>query len=954
MNETYDPAKIESKWQKKWVADQLYRSRVDWSRPKHYALTMLPYPSGDLHIGHWFAMTPSDTRARYMRMKGYNVLFPMGFDAFGLPAENAAVQHNIHPKQWTYANIENMRKQLKSMGAMFDWKREAISCEPKYYHWTEWFFKKLHEAGLAYRGEALVNWSPTLQTVLANEQVIDGRDERNGQPVIQKMMTQWFFRITKYAEELLDFRKLDWPEPIKIMQTNWIGRSEGAWVTFHTEQGDPIEIFTTRPDTLWGATFMVLAPEHPLVEKVTSTQQRKTVEAYKAQAARVTEIERTNEEREKIGVFTGGYAINPVNNERIPIWIADYVLITYGSGAIMAVPAHDERDFAFARKYGIEVRVVIQPDDSIQPAGSQVRRRARSQASTANSRSTLDGATMTEPYVGAGVMFNSGPFDGTPCNEEKGRKNPGISAVIDWLEKKGIGREAVKYRLRDWLISRQRYWGAPIPAIHTQDGVIENMPEESLPVLLPDDVQFMPTGQSPLLFHQGFLNTSDSQGRPARRETDTMDTFMCSSWYQYRYLSPDYDKGPFDPEEAAYWLPVDVYTGGAEHATMHLMYTRFFTKAMFDLGMLEETREAMKAHRRNPDELIDEPMIVLRNQGQILGEERGGNFILGKGRWEGKKLLADYVEVIDPADKPADPGAITGEIMHRTENILQVDSGGEELQVVEVSAEAKVIIPSIPGEANVNQLKHHLEIQRMSKSKGNVVDPDELVARYGADTVRGYLMFAFDWAKGGPWDSQGIMGVHRFLNDVWRLVWHWIKDPPGNPAPAARGVASEKDVRALRRKVHQTIQRVTYSLETFSFNTGMAALMELKNAMSKVRGTPVVRTPAWDEAVRTLLLLMAPFTPYVAEELWERHGGKYSIHQQSWPQVDPAIAAEEEIELVVQVNGKVRDRILVPADIGEEDAKKAALTSEAAQRFMGGKPPRKVIVVPGKLVNIVI
>jgi leucyl-tRNA synthetase len=929
MNDNYNPAKIESKWQKKWAADQLYRSWVDWSKPKHYALTMLPYPSGDLHIGHWFAMTPSDTRARYMRMKGYNVLFPMGFDAFGLPAENAAVQHNIHPKRWTYANIENMRKQLKSMGAMFDWKREAISCEPKYYRWTEWFFKKLHEAGLAYRGEALVNWSPTLQTVLANEQVIDGRDERNGQPVIQKMMTQWFFRITKYAEGLLDFSKLDWPEPIKIMQTNWIGRSEGAWVTFHTEQGDPIEIFTTRPDTLWGATFMVLAPEHPLVEKVTSAQQRKTVEAYKAQAARVTEIERTNEEREKSGVFTGGYAINPVNNERIPIWIADYVLITYGSGAIMAVPAHDERDFAFARKYGIEVRVVIQPDDSIQPAGQK-----------------LDGATMTDPFVGAGVMFNSGSFDGTPCNEEKGRKNPGISAVIDWLEKKGIGREAVNYRLRDWLISRQRYWGAPIPAIHTQDGKIESVPEESLPVLLPDDVQFMPTGQSPLLFHLGFLNTSDSQGRPARRETDTMDTFMCSSWYQYRYLSPDYDKEPFDPEEAAYWLPVDVYTGGAEHATMHLMYTRFFTKAMIDLGILKETREAMKAHGRNPDELIDEPMIVLRNQGQILGEERGGNFILAKGRWEGKKLVADYVEVINSPDKTADPGAITGEIMHRTENILQVDTGGEELQVVEVSAEAKVVIASIPGENNVNQLMHHLEIQRMSKSKGNVVDPDELVARYGADTVRGYLMFAFDWTKGGPWDSQGILGVHRFLNDVWRLI--------NDSIPAARGAAGKKDVRALRRKVHQTIQRVTFSLESFSFNTGMAALMELKNAMSKARSTPLVHTPAWDEAVRTLLLLMAPFTPHIAEELWGRHGDKYSIHQQSWPQADPAIAAEEEIELVVQVNGKVRDRIRVPADISEEDAKKAALTSEAAQRFMEGKPPRKVVVVPGKLVNIVI
>ncbi|HLA45494.1 MAG TPA: leucine--tRNA ligase, partial [Aggregatilineales bacterium] len=468
--ETYNPAIIERKWSQQWEADKLYRSKVDWSKPKHYALTMLPYPSGDLHIGHWFPMTPSDARARYMRMKGYNVLFPMGFDAFGLPAEQAAISRNIHPKTWTYNNIEQMRGQLRSMGTMFDWKREAISCDPAYYRWTEWFFKKFYENGLAYQSEALVNWSPTLQTVLANEQVIDGVDERTGQPVIQKMMTQWFFKITKYADELLNFNGLDWPEPVRIMQHNWIGRSEGANVIFHTEAGDPISIYTTRPDTLWGATFMVLAPEHKLVEKITTPEQKAAVDAYVEATGKTTEIERSSETREKTGVFTGAYAINPVNEARIPIWIADYVMVTYGSGAIMAVPAHDERDFAFARQFDLPIVPVIQPEgmDEI-----------------------LTEAAMEVAYIGRGVMINSAEFDGTPVNTEKGRKNPSINAVIDWLEATGIGSEAVNYRLRDWLISRQRYWGSPIPMLHTEDGEIVPVAEEDLPVVLPDDVKFM-------------------------------------------------------------------------------------------------------------------------------------------------------------------------------------------------------------------------------------------------------------------------------------------------------------------------------------------------------------------------------------------------------------------------------------------------------------------------------
>jgi leucyl-tRNA synthetase len=919
-NHKYNPQEMEPRWQQKWEADKLYRAVVDWNKPKHYALTMLPYPSGDLHIGHWFPMTPGDARARYMRMKGYNVLFPMGFDAFGLPAENAAIQRNIHPKKWTLANIERMRKQMRTMGTMFDWEREAVSCDPEYYKWTEWFFKQFFENGLAYRGEALVNWSPTLQTVLANEQVIDGKDERTGQPVIQKMMTQWFFRYTKYTDELLDFSHIDWPEPIRVMQTNWIGRSEGARVVFHTEQEDPIEIYTTRPDTLWGATFMVLSPEHPLVDKVTTPKQRKLIEAYKAQAARETEIERTAEDREKTGVFTGGYAINPVNEERIPIWIADYVLMTYGTGAIMAVPAHDQRDFEFARKFGLPIRVVIEPVGATREL-------------------PLHPDTMPEAWPHEGVMVNSGPFNGTPATKEKGRKNPAINAVIDWLEKQGIGREAVNYRLRDWLISRQRYWGSPIPVIHKQDGTIEAVPDDQLPVLLPDDVDFLPTGQSPLTYHEAFYNTTAPDGTPARRETDTMDTFMCSSWYWYRYLSPHYASGPFDPEEAAYWLPVDTYTGGAEHATMHLLYARWFAKAMRDLGMFDETMRIMKEHGRDPESLTwGEPMLQLRNQGQVLGEERQGHFIKASGRWDGRKLFADSVEVIEPIDAPANFDGVIGEIVKRTENLLTVDTGDDELRTVEVVRDAKIVIPGIEGEARVDQLKHHLDITRMSKSKGNVINPDDWVQKYGVDTVRAYMMFGFDWQKGGPWDSKGIQGVVRWLNDVWDLVTTY--------QPPSRGdTTTERDI---ERRVHQTIKRVQDSLERFTFNTAIAGLMSLRNDLRSASREQKIGADAWREAVRTMLLLMAPFTPHITEELWAQQGYPYSIHQQSWPEYDADKAAEETVTLVVQVNGKVRDRLEVPADISEDSAKQLALASDGVRRVLNGGQPKKVIFIAAR------
>lgn len=837
MSHPYNPQKIEERWQQQWADDKLYQQTIDPDKPKFYALTMLPYPSGNLHIGHWYAMSPSDARARYMRMKGYNVAFPMGFDAFGLPAENAAIKRNIHPKTWTYANIDNMREQLRSMGAMFDWEHEAISCDPEYYKWSQWFFLKFYKNGLAYRKDSAVDFCPNCNTTLAREQVWgdDRHCERCNTPVIKKDLAQWFFRITNYADELLDFDPINWPERVRTMQSNWIGRSEGAHVTFMTEAGDPMEVFTTRPDTLWGATFMVLAPEHPLVDTITTAEQKTAVADYIDEASRKTEIDRTAEGKEKTGVFTGAYAINPVNEERIPIWIADYVMMGYGSGAIMAVPAHDQRDFEFARKFGIEVRVVIQPEGT-----------------------DLDGATMPEAVPGAGVMVNSGPFNGTAVTDEKGRKNPGISAVIDWLNEKEIGDEAINYRLHDWLISRQRYWGTPIPMIYCPDCGVVPVPEEDLPVELPEDVEFMPTGESPLRFHEGFRNVACPQcGGPAERETDTMDTFMCSSWYWYRYLSPDYHDGPFDPTEGAYWLPVDLYTGGIEHATMHLLYARFFAKAMQDCGLFDPTIAQMAATGRD-ETALREPMLQLFNQGMILGEDR----------------------------------------------------------------------------------------EKMSKSRGNVIDPDDLVSDIGADAVRAYLMFAFKWEQGGPWDRQGIRGPANWLNDVWNLFAN---------TPTTDGKPTDAQVTDLRRKVHQTIQRVTTDIEEFGFNTAIAALMELKNTMQAAAKTPAVNSEAWDEARSVYLRLMAPFTPHIAEELWEMAGYGYSVHQQDWPAFDEAAAVEDTITLIVQVNGKVRGRIEAPANIEEEAAVAMAMADEGVQRHMNGKEPRKIIFIAQRgMVNIVV
>jgi leucyl-tRNA synthetase len=809
----YNPGEIETRWQARWEADGLNNADIDPQKPKHYALTMLPYPSGDLHIGHWYAMTPSDARARFMRMNGYNVMFPMGFDAFGLPAENAAIKHNIHPKVWTYRNIERMRVQLRTMGTMVDWRREAVSSDPEYYKWTQWFFIQLFQHGLAYRKMSPVDWCPNCNTTLAREQVWgdDRHCERCNTPVIKKNLNQWFFKTTTYADELLKFDANDWPDRVQTLQTNWIGRSEGASVVFLTEQGDPLEVFTTRPDTLWGVTFMVLAPEHPLVRKISSEKQKPEVEAYIEETTRQSDIQREAADKDKSGVFTGGYAINPVNGERIPIWTADYVLVTYGTGAIMAVPAHDQRDFDFARKFGLEIRVVIQPSGS----------------------KTISPEELSDSIPAYGMMVNSGTLSGTPAENA-------FEKALTFIEKMGRGKKAVSYRLRDWLISRQRYWGAPIPMVHCQKCGIVPVSEDQLPILLPDDVEWRPTGESPLKLHPTWrLTICPCCGAEAERDTDTMDTFMCSSWYHLRYLSPKFDKGPFDPKEYDYWMPVDVYTGGIEHATMHLIYTRFFHKACRDMGITTGS----------------EPMTVLRNQGIVLGEDS----------------------------------------------------------------------------------------EKMSKSRGNVVAPDNLVAAYGADTVRAYLIFFARWDLGGPWNGSGIEGSYRWLKRVWTMFQE----------PTIGAKMDPIAVRNLRRKVHQTLRSITRDFQQFEFNTIVSALMELLNEMGKNKAGSYA-TPAWDEAVDIYLRMLAPVSPHIAEEIWARLGKAYSIHQQPWPIVDEGAAAEDVISVGIQVNGKLRDRITVPVNLDEDAVKAMALGSEIIIKFLEGKQPRQVIYVRGRLINIVL
>jgi leucyl-tRNA synthetase len=810
----YNPAEIEAKWQTRWEADGLYHARDDDPRPKYYFLTMFPYTSGDLHAGHWYAMAPSDTKVRYLRMRGHNVMFPMGFDGFGLPAENAAIKSGQHPSVWTNANIERMRGQLKTMGAAFDWEREVNTSSPEYYKWTQWWFLQFYQHGLAYRALASANWCPSCQTVLANEQVVDGRCERCGTEVTHRDLEQWFFRITNYADELLDFSTVDWPEPIVAMQRNWIGRSEGAEIAFplddpRSSQKD-VRVFTTRPDTLYGVTFMVLAPEHPLVAELTTDDRRAEVEAYVEAARRETEIERMSTEREKSGVFIGAYCKHPLTGDDVPIFIADYVLLTYGTGAVMGVPAHDQRDFEFAGKYGLPVKVVIAPEG-------------------------YAGDPFEVAYVDAGTMVNSGQFDGLPSEDGK-------RAVVDELQRRDLGGPTVSYRIRDWLLSRQRYWGAPIPIVYCEKDGIVPVPEQELPVLLPEDAEFKPTGESPLARHEAFLHTTCPLcGDPARRETDTMDTFMCSNWYYLRYVDPHNPERPLSREAARMWLPVDQYTGGAEHAVMHLLYARFFAKAARDMGVIE----------------FEEPFERLYNQGQVLGPDG----------------------------------------------------------------------------------------QRMSKSRGNVVAPDGEVAKYGADTFRAFLMFIGPWDEGGPYNTEGIVGISRWLHRVWSLAL----------APVATVDAPDGDAaRDLRRLTHRTVKKVTEDIERFHFNTMLAALMEFTNGLQRTKDGGPVDAKTWNEAIEALLLLVAPSVPHIAEELWARTGRPYSIHQQSWPGYDESLTAAEQVTLVVQVNGKVRDRIEVAADVSEEQAQELALASERVRAHIEGKAIARVIYVPGRLVNVVV
>jgi leucyl-tRNA synthetase len=837
--ERYDASAIEPRWQARWAELALHETDlVDDSRPKYYMLTMYPYPSGDLHIGHWYIVTPRDALARFRRMHGYNVFFPIGFDAFGLPAENAAIKSGGHPFTWTMQNIENMRRQFRSMGATFAWKNEVVTADPEFYMWNQWLFLRFLEAGLAYRAMSAVDWCPNDGT-LAREQV-EGSDRhcwRCGALVEKRDLEQWFLRTTAYADELLDFTGLDWPEPIKIQQTNWIGRSEGAEIEFevapddHQPGGDRLRVFTTRPDTLFGATFMVLAPEHPLVPKLTHPDHLAEVEAYVGQARRRTEIERLSTDREKTGVPIGAAAINPVNAERIPIFVADYVLGGYGTGAIMAVPAHDERDFEFARAFGLKIRrVVAAPDD--------------------DPEAPMDSAFIA--HAADEILVNSGPYSGMTADE-------GGKAIVAALAESGRAEAKVTYRLRDWLISRQRYWGTPIPIIYCPDDGVVPVPYEDLPVRLPETVDYAGSGDNPLNHDEAFLRVDCPRcGGPARRETDTMDTFVDSSWYWFRYLSPDEPGGPVDREMTDRWTPVDQYTGGAEHAVMHLLYSRFWTKAMADCGLVRDR----------------EPFRRLFNQGQILGAD---------------------------------------------------------------------------GE-------------RMSKSRGNVQDPDELVQRYGADTVRLFLMFMGPWDQGGPWSPTGIGGVHRFLNRVWTLVLDPDGREPGDPDGGSLTAGeSEADARAaLRSAAHKTLRDTSADYEAFRFNTMIAKLMELANTLFRYRGTVAAGTPEWDEAIRLLLLMLSPAAPHIAEELWGRRLAAASepwasIHEQPWPEVDPGAVTEATREIPVQVNGKLRDKVVVAADASTTEIEAAVLGRDKIKAILDGRAPDRVVVAGGgKLVNLVV
>ncbi|MCL6518477.1 MAG: leucine--tRNA ligase [Armatimonadetes bacterium] len=830
MAEKYDFQSIEKKWQERWSKAQLFKTRDDPEKPKYYYLDMFPYPSGELHMGHMRNYIIGDVISRCRVMQGYNVLHPMGFDSFGLPAENAAIERGIHPAKWTMDCIARMREQFGQLGISFDWNREVITCLPEYYKWNQWFFLKFLEKGLAYKKLAPVNWCPECQTVLANEEVEGGVCWRCGSTAVRKDLEQWFFKITEYADRLLQDIDLleEWPERVRTMQRNWIGRSEGVVIKFKVaETGDDVPVYTTRQDTVYGVTYLVLAPEHPLVAKLTAgTEYEKPVKDFVAKVRTLSEIERLSTTLEKIGMFIGANAINPMNGEKVPIWIANYVLLEYGTGAVMGVPAHDERDFEFARKYGLEIREVIVPPG----------------------QAPQDPQHMVAAYIEPGIQINSGPFDGMPSEEAK-------KAIADYMEEHNIGHRQISYRLRDWLISRQRYWGTPIPIVYCEKCGMVAVPEDQLPVVLPTDVKFTGKGESPLTTSATFLYTDCPKcGGKARRETDTMATWIDSSWYFLRYASPHEDKMPFDKDAVNFWLPVDQYVGGVEHAVLHLLYSRFFTKVIKDLGLIN----------------FSEPFSRLFTQGMIYKD----GF-------------------------------------------------------------------------------------KMSKSRGNVVSPDYICSKYGADTGRMFILFIGPPDQDAEWSDQGIEGVFRYLNRVWRLFNANSANFDSSWREKLKGANLSVPERNMRRKTHQTIRKVTEDIERFHFNTSVSALMEMVNEMADyvdaIGSNPsAVSLAVLSEAMENLVLLLSPFTPHLADELWERLGKSDTTYQQSWPEFDPEIAKVEQVTIVLQVNGKVRDRIEVPVDTDRAELERLALESERIKSFLDNKPVRKVIVVPGKLVNIVV
>ncbi|MDY0291629.1 MAG: leucine--tRNA ligase [Desulfuromonadaceae bacterium] len=849
MEESYNPPQIERKWQQLWDETAQYKVDPRDDREKYYVLEMFPYPSGRIHMGHVRNYSIGDVIARFKRLQGFNVLHPMGWDAFGMPAENAAIQHGIHPAKWTIENIAHMRKQLKQMGLSYDWEREFSTCDAEYYHWEQFMFLQMYEKGLAYKKSSSVNWCESCQTVLANEQVEDECCWRCGTEVTDKELDQWFFKITAYAEELLEgtYNLPGWPESVLTMQRNWIGRSTGCEINFKTEDGaETISVFTTRQDTVFGATFMSLAPEHPLAQKLTTPEQQQQVENFIAKVKKQDKKKRTSEDFEKEGVFTGSYCINPLSGRKMPIYLANFVLMDYGTGAVMAVPTHDQRDFDFARKYDIPMVVVVSPEGE-----------------------ELSAEDMTEAWTAPGIMVNSNQFDGLD-NESAKEK------IADHLEEQGLGTKSINYRLRDWGVSRQRYWGTPIPIVYCDACGPVPVKAEDLPVELPRDVEFKPEGGSPLAQHEAFYQTTCPKcGAPARRETDTFDTFVESSWYFARYACPHTDDAPLNRADANYWLPVDQYIGGVEHAVMHLLYARFFTKVMRDLGLLD----------------IDEPFTNLLTQGMVCKE----TYSCPEHGWLYPEEMQDG---------------------RCTKCNTEVISGRTE---------------------------------KMSKSKKNVVDPDHLIATYGTDTARLFSLFAAPPEKDLEWNDQSVEGCYRFLNRVWRAVYDnrdsFIEHATEDSSPEAR---------TLQRKTHQTIAKVTRDIEgSFHFNTAIASVMELVNSVYAVKDKTLCQG-AIREALETTVRLLAPFVPHICEELWSAMGHTGGVDASGWPKADPALMQEDEKLIVVQINGKVRARIMVPASATNAEVEEQALADEQVKRLTAEKTIRKVVVVPGKLVNVVV